>query len=168
MCAFAVFVMFSYAWQVNSLERDLAKSLQVHSEYVADAERKQAEAVALKHDIELHNFRNSERIAYEQQKRESSLAAELARLRGGEQRVRDELKAFRTATARNAKSGNTAALAANAAIATELYQACGIEYRDMAKEAERVRVQAVGMWDYIRGNSMCSTPFGGAVPEPAK
>lgn len=165
---FGLFVLFAYSWQAKSLERDLAKSHEAHATYVAEAERKQAKAVAEQRDIELHNFRNSERVTYEQHEREVRLADELTRVRGNEQRVRNELSTFRAATARNAASGNLAALAANAATATELYQACGSEYRAMATEAERVRVQALGLRSYIRGNSMCSTPFGGAAPEPAK
>jgi chromosome segregation ATPase len=153
---------------LRDAQTEHAKTKSEYSQYQADVEKKQRLAEAKQREIELSNFRNAEKVAYESAKREAALADDLARSRSREQRLRDEISSFRAATARDAASGNTAALAAKANTATELYESCGTEYRSMAEEAERVRIQAIGLLDYIRGNSMCSSRFGQGVPEPAK
>lgn len=146
---------------------NVAKEREKFSKYEAQVHANQAAAVAKQREVELHNFRNSERIAYEQQKREQALADQLAQLRSRDQRMRDELASFRAAAARDAQRGDVARLAARADLATELYEACRVEYGSMAAEAERIRLKAVGLFDYIKGNSMCSARFGASVPEPA-
>lgn len=146
---------------------NVAKEQKKFSDYEAQVHKNQAVAVAKQREVELHNFRNSERVAYEQQQRDKTFADQLAQLRSRDQRMRNELTAYRAAAARDAQRGDVARLAARADLSTQLYEACRIEYGSMAAEAERIRLQAVGLFDYIKGNNMCSQPFGASAPEPA-
>lgn len=146
---------------------NVAKEQKKFLDYEAKVQANQAVAVAKQREIELHNFRNSERIAYEQERRDKAYADQLAQLRSRDQRMRNELDAFRAAAAGDAQRGDVARLAARADLATGLYAACREEYRSMAAEAEQLRRKAVGLFNYIKGNSMCSRPFGAGAAEPA-
>jgi hypothetical protein len=135
-----------------------------YSNYREDAQKKVNLALEALRELERVSQLNAERTARETAQREAAMAAELAQLRNREQRVRDDLATFRAAAARDAQSGNTAALAAKADTAVQLYSSCGEEYRSMAAEAEGIRVQAVGLLDFIRRNPMCSAQFGPDAP----
>lgn len=138
------------------------------ADYKLDVTEKARAAEAERRSTELASFRNSERVQIEQAKRDEAATAERNALRSERDSLRADAKSFRAGIARDTASGDVAGLAAKANTAIQLHEACSERYSGMAEEAEPIRLQAIGLLDYIRGNAQCSTPFGGAAPEPDK
>lgn len=166
ICIFLGMSVVGSRVQLANARAQISEEVSKFATYRSEVSAKQALAVQKQREVELENFRNSEKVAYEQQKRDKTYAEQLARSRSNEQRMRDELSSFRAAAAGDAQRGDVARLAARADLATGLYASCRDEYRGMAAEAERIRRQALGLWEYIKGNSQCSRPFGANVTEP--
>lgn len=155
-------------YMLNSEQAEHGKTKVLFADYKLDVTNKARAAEAERRSTELASFRNSERVQSEQAKRDEAAAAERATLRRERDSLRNAVQGFRAGIAHDSASGNVAGLTAKADTAVQLHETCSERYSGMAEEAEPIRLQAIGLLDYIRGNPQCSTPFGDAVPDPSK
>jgi hypothetical protein len=168
LCVVLLAGLGTATYQLADERADHGKTKVEFSEYKLDVTDKARIAEKERRDTELHSFRNSERVRDEQTRREQVAAAERTSLMRANTRLRDEADRFRAGIARDSASGDLAAVTAKANTAVELFQACRGRYAALGSAAEAVRTQAVGLYEYIRGNRQCSTPFGEAAFEPSK
>lgn len=89
-----------------------------------------------------------ERIAKDEEAKRKVLAVRVARADAAVASLRDEIGRL---NARPAPANpESAAYAGEASAARELLGACSDEYRLMARQAEELRIQVIGLQDYIR------------------
>jgi hypothetical protein len=150
--------------QLASKENDRLKLDGEFTSYREKANEQALAAQAEKQRVEQQAADNERKTRNEQEQMAKAGAAERARLLGTISGLRVQLDAYAAGTAGDAARGDVAALAARATTAGKLLAACTGEYSDLASRAEETRQQAVGLYTYIKGNPMCSTPFGAAAP----
>lgn len=123
------------------------------SKYEADVEREAREALEDLRKKELADNHNAEKVQNAQYLKEQKSAVERSTLVNRNDRLRDELSAFKTSIA---GATSTAAIAAKATLATELFDSCRSEYTSMAVQAESDRLLASGLSAFISGSSSCA------------
>ena len=130
------------AWQAQGWRwaEKLARVEQSHAQAVAQAQQQAREK-------EQSMQKEVERIADESSQRESRLAFRAAaaeRIAGG---LRDEIARLNTRPAPT--DPGAAAFDHEARVARELLGACAAEYRTVAREADVLRDQVIGLQDYV-------------------
>jgi hypothetical protein len=158
-------------WRVKGLEFQLSQKesarLKLDGEFTTYREQAVGKALAAQAEqqrITQLAADNERKTRDEQDKLRKAFAAERAGLLGTIGGLRLQLDAYAAGTAGDAARGDVAALAARATTAGKLLAACTSEYSALADRAEETRLQAVGLYSFIKGNQLCSTPFGSAAP----
>jgi septal ring factor EnvC (AmiA/AmiB activator) len=136
--------------------------------YRLEAETNAAKARAAVKVLEDAATENERKTRDEQDRLRKINEAERASLRAATDGLRKQQDRLAASIAANAKSGNVAALAARATTAEQLFRSCSARYSNLGERAEKTRLQALGLHQYIRGNPSCARSFGSAVPEPDK
>lgn len=155
-------LLFTVSWSLHREKNRYIKLEQAYTAYKLDAEQKARAAEAKVREVEIAATENTRRVIDEQEKRQAAMLADRAALLRANDGLRQQVAKFRAGIAADSKGGNTAALAARAATATKLLEACSGRYRELGEDAERVRLQAIGLRQYILGNPQCSA--GSAAP----
>lgn len=136
-----------------------------YAEYRATAEANARRAEDERRTLEDRANNAERKTADESAKRDKAHAVELAALSATVAGLRTQLSnAYTAGLAADAARGDVARLTARAATAGQLLTACTGRYGELAERAEQTRLQAVGLYDYIKANPMCSQPFGPAAP----
>lgn len=97
---------------------------------------------------------NADRIANEQAKKESELAARVARAESSANSLRDDIA--RLNAGQTPADPATAALVGQARTARKLLGACADEYRSVATGADQLRLQVIGLQAFVA--DVCRAP----------
>lgn len=98
--------------------------------------------------------RNAEQIAIEGAKRQQALETRLARVNAAAAGLREQISALNARAA--PADTEAAAYAREASAARELFGSCAEEYRDMARDADELRDQVIGLQDTLY--KVCKVP----------
>ena len=146
-------------YELYTAKKDYDKLDQAFAEYRTQAEVNAATAQAKIQELETRAIENERKVRDEQEKLLQANALDRADLERTIASLRKQQVRFSAGITADAQSGNVAALAARAATARELFEACSERYKELGDKAESVRLQAVGLYQYVKGNPLASTPF---------
>lgn len=158
------------AWNARQVARgDAQGAARVRAEWdaadarrQAEAERARAAALQERADAERaareedqRKQAQAERIAHETAQREAGLRADLARLQSRQRELLDAIARRDAAAAAGgdlsgAAAHPRAAAGADDATARQLLGVCGRRYSELGADAERLRLQVIGLQDYAR------------------
>lgn len=152
------------AWQLHSQKSKYEKLDKAFVEYRLLTESNAAKAQAEVRTLETRANDNERKTRDEQDKLQKANALDRANLERTIASLRKQQVRYAAGIAADAKTGNITSLATRATVAGELFQACSGRYTELGDEAETVRLQAIGLYQYIKGNPLASTPFDPAAP----